>query len=548
MPNHGPVFAPGHDLGNGFLLGALGALLSSVLLIQHLLAADGEISSLRTAAVTASPFALAVAGCSAPLLIPHDTLAIALLGVGVGWLATIGILLLGLLHGGRSSVSGSSVPAALLAGACFAILLCATIALGDLHGAVTFIKSSNYVSYGVVALVFASAIPLFLVLSAIADMLFHSDSRIVKRAATDSAVSSVTKARIGRALVVIAGVGVLGRMLSNRIIYAGEPDGPPKSLPHPLQALVGSHTAFYVMLIGLFVGLLLWWICVDAQNSEQDEPASGSISNGLQNNTLCLFVALAAVMVAYQILAGLGIGLMILGAWSALGLALVRSLERFGAEGEEQGSAARASETAMRVVQLSALGAVLTLFRVYTTINEGILPRNPYTDQYAVFGFAAGVVVPLLLANYLFSKSPTSNSPHQSLVRLIVSGALLLVVPSLMLMLWGEKCVMAFLTALAITAGGIWAANTPGNAATVANGIYRLFATIYAMGMALALCEWSHYLLDVEDWTRIQKERVIVQVVGALIVLVVAADYRTYEWIVRLVKRNRTASVKGSTR
>src|SRR5579871_5152848 len=70
LPSQPPLFAPGHDLGNGFLLGGIGALLSGLVLIQGSLSVPGERSLPRAAATVASPFALGVALTAAPLLFP----------------------------------------------------------------------------------------------------------------------------------------------------------------------------------------------------------------------------------------------------------------------------------------------------------------------------------------------------------------------------------------------------------------------------------------------------------------------------------------------
>ena len=100
---------------------------------------------------------------------------------------------------------------------------------------------------------------------------------------------------------------------------------------------------------------------------------------------------------------------------------------------------------------------------------------------------------------------------------------------------------MAFLVALAITAAGIGSPSDAGSS-TLAGGIRKLFPAIYALGLTLALCEWSHYVLDTEDWTRVQKERVIVQIVGAAILLVLGMDYGPR--IAARIKRDRNS---GST-
>jgi hypothetical protein len=550
LPSHGRFFAPGHDLGNGFLLGAAGALLSAVLLIQNLLADAGERSHLRSAAVSACPFGLAVSCTAAPLLFRCDTLYIALLGVAIGWLATTGILLLGLMYGGRGKDAVRPEPVTMLAGATFAALLCATVALGDFHGEVTFIKSSTSISWGVLALASAAAIPLFLLLSAAADMILNPDPDLRAKAKPNAtparSARAALRAQIGRGVIAIAGVAVLDRMLSNHVIDFTPDDVPasPGELAKLFDAVIGPSRLFHVLGLGLLVGLLIWWISVSVQN--RDNQDDGSAQDSLptyawQNSALRLLVLLTGAMAAYQMLYGFGVGLMLLGMFPAVGLVLLAVNE--ATEKASDSGAAHPTELAIRVVQLSAMAAILGLFRVYTTINEGLFPHSPYTDQYAAFGFVVGAVLPLFLAGYLIPKQIKQGAdPASTLGRLLVSGVLILAIPCVILVLWGQKCTMAFLIVLAITAAGIEPTSV---ADSLANGIRKLFPAIYALGLALALSEWSHYILDMEDWTRIQKERVVVQIAVAAILLVLGADYgpRIAVWM----KRNRSSALKPNT-
>lgn len=539
LPSRGRFFAPGHDLGNGFLLGAVGALLSSVLVIQHMLAASAETSRLRSAAVVASPFGLGVACAATPLLVPHDTLSIALLGVAIGWLAITGILLLGLVHGPRAQQACAAEPLCILAGACFVAMLSATIALGDFHGEVSFIKTTTSVSWAVLAVAAAAAIPLFVLLCAASDVIFNPDARVAlnPQAVGPLADTASIRARIGRAAIVVVGVGIVGRLLANRVIDSGSESDSAAAvgrMAHAISTLIGPSRLFHVLGLGIVVGLLVWWISSTAHNPQQDETESEPEFNW-RNGALGILIALAGAMSAYQTLAGFGVGLMLIGVWPAVCLAILRAFEPTEAQGDSSQASARHTETARRMVQTAAMGTILALFRVYTTMNDGLFPHSPYTDQYAAFGFVAGGVLPLFLSGFVLAKSKRDGS-YVALARLFVSGALILAIPSLVLLLWGQKCVMAFLIALAITASGIGSTNT---VTSFAAGIRRIFPAIYAIGLALALCEWSHYVLDTEDWTRVQKERVLVQIGVAAILIVLASEYGGHA--VTWLKRDRLA-------
>ena len=546
LPSHGRIFAPGHDLGNGFLLGALGAILSGVPLIQNMMADAGERSHLRTA----GPLGLGIACASVVLLLPHDTLYVALLSVAIGWLATTGILLLGMAQGRRAKDAVRPEPVTLIAGASFVTLLCATIALGDFHGEVTFIKTSTSLSWGVLALASAASIPLFLLLSAVADLIFNPepDQRLKAKSSAAPALSETAtlRAGVGRAVISVAGVAALGRMLSNRVVDSSVDDSPasPGRMAHLINVVIGPSRLFHVLSIGLLAGLLVWWINAAVQKREETDESSHSI-HPWQNSALGVLVLLAGTMAAFQMLSGFGVGLMLLGMFPAVGLALLAANE---ANANRDADISR-NEGAMRIVQLASMGAILALFRVYTTVNDALFPHSPYTDQYAAFGFVAGAVLPLFLAGYLFPKpvnSSDSTNTATTLVRLFVSGALILAIPSLLLVLWGQKCIMAFLIASAISAAGIGLTSKSDSLAT---DIRKLFPAIYAIGLSLALCEWSHYLLDMEDWTRIQKERVIVQIIGAGILLVLGSDYgpRAVAWF-QARKDSSLASTPDSTR
>ncbi len=383
-------------------------------------------------------------------------------------------------------------------------------------------------------------------MSAVADLVLNPDPDLRAKAKSNATPSRSAKAalraQIGRGIIAITGVVVLGRLLSNHVVDYNPDDvrPSPATLTKLFDAVIGPSRLFHVLGIGLLVGVLVWWIDVAVQNREDSDGDSAS-TLAWRNSALRLLAVLTGAMAAYQMLSGFGVGLMLLGMFPAVGLVLLAVNE--SAEKAPESSPVQTTELAIRIVQLSAMAAILGIFRVYATINEGLFPHSPYTDQYAAFGFVVGAALPLFLAGYLIPRPVKHGADSASaLGRLLVSGVLILAIPAIILVLWGQKCTMAFLIVLAITAAGIEPTTV---ADTLANGIRKLFPAIYALGLALALSEWSHYILDMEDWTRIQKERVIIQIVVAAILLVLGADYgpRFAVWM----NRNRGAALKPNT-
>jgi len=572
LPVREPIFAPGHDLGIGFLIGAIAALLSGVVLLQHMVTGTGERSGLRAAVTVASPFAMAVVSVAVLLNMHHDTLWIALTADAIGWLTTTMVLLIGVMRGPLGSVRGRSEPIALLAGATFAIGLCASVALGDLHGSARFLASSTQISFGIVALGLASSVPLFLIIGAVVAAPLSKRPRERAGVLTLKEAATLSYGRFAMALILTVGVGGMAHSISHRVLDMDVAGAEPR-LPHLSELIAGTSHTSQITVYGLIVGLLIWWISSAQPIARPDDGTEDSLGEGAarwQRTGLSALVLLIGTMVAFQMMAGFGVGLLLLATFPATALALVRSLEParqvVSPEGTDPNSTAKQAaivvETALRLTLLSSMGAVLIVMRVFTSVYED--PHSSaYTDQYAAFGVLAGVVLPLFLSGFLLRRSVKMSPSAGALIfRLAVSALLLLAGPGLMLMLWGEKPIYTFLMSLAIV--GAVSASIPGIAGVRSAGpgsesdgggletgalIQILFPTLFSLGLALAVTEWAHYLLDIEEWTRIQKERVVAQIVVALIFAVVASDYSGRLSAIggRLFRGDRTAG-KGGVR
>ncbi len=529
IPSSGRFFSPGHDLGNGYLLGALGALLSGVVLSSRIGASVKSESPSQRATYVASPFALGLSGVAASLLIKHDTLWIGLLGLAIGWTTTTGLLLFGMMQSRAAEVGQRPEPLAIVAGAGFCALLSAAVALGEQHGSAHFYATSNLISYGVIALAIAVAIPLSLMLSPIGDLFMHVDRRDSGSVLNQNDYWNILWARGIRAVAALIAVGAIDRAVCMRLVNDAEPA---TGIARLTYALVGASPISHAMAEGTLLGLLIWWICSSIPSkkkaNEVDPHGSSSQPTALvwQKSGLAVIVLMMAVMAAYQQLLGFGISLLLLGSYVAVTLSILRAFEPERVvhvpEGQDLPEAAQPLGTALQMTLLGIAATLLVLYRVYVTYY-GDPVATAFTDQYASFGTVIGIAFPFFLSGLLtkcVSKDPEPSA--LKLIRCCVCGLVLLATPALMLLLWGEKTVIAFLIALAISAA---LSTATGLGITLKSQIVRLFPAVIALGVSLAVCEWSHYLLNMEDWTRLQKERVVVQVVATMIALVVGSEY-----------------------
>src|SRR5262249_26293895 len=121
-------------------------------------------------------------------------------------------------------------------------------------------------------------------------------------------------ARGWRWIVVIALLAGLGKLLS-------------------VKAVVQPHL-FHVVGLGLAVGLMAWWLMAErVQDSgfgvqETPDPSTQHLAPHTDyNGARAVLALLAGFIVAYQMMGGYGVGLMLLAAWPALAFALSAALE-----------------------------------------------------------------------------------------------------------------------------------------------------------------------------------------------------------------------------
>src|SRR5579884_866167 len=512
-----PPFAAGHGFGNGFLLGGFGALLAGWVLARAFVSLDASSdSALQTpcaAAAVASPYALSLVTVTIPLLWMRTVLPDALLGVAIGWFCVIMVLYLAppaLTPDPSSNLRENRGWG--LGSLGFTILLCAVAALGEYRTPFLDTAAAQPVSWSALAVAYAAGVPLFMLLTAlptsvlgglalklpIAPLVVRLASGIVQ-----TEESRQTAGRGARGLLCLLLLLGLGKLLARKV--HGEPQ------------------LFLLLGLGLLVGLVAWWVVAARRRQERESPETALVS-GRQNGALAVLVVLAGIMAAYQMLAGMGIGLLLIGAWMAASLALMGALENPDAEAVPQ-----PVQTPIHLLRLLAFGLIVLLYRLCASRFTSDLHGVTLTDEFALFGFLVGAVLPGLLSGFLLRLAP--GSAGSRLLRLIVSGAITLIAPALLLILLGARSELALLMGLALAAALPEMIPEPETETSISNAqrptpnAQSLLPVLFALAIALALAQWTHHVLPLALISRREKIHLLAWVIGALIALILLADY-----------------------
>jgi hypothetical protein len=513
LPSQGKFFAAGQGLGKGFLLGSVCALLAAWV---PLLAGQASVVRRRIGATVAAPCGLVLVAAVTPLLMLRASLLDTLLGVAIGWFCVTALLLLGILHKGAEAERSDVLP--LVTGTGFAILVCAVAALGEMRGTLDLTATSN-VSWSVLGMVFAAGVPLALLLSGLLNAALTAAFGLLPgmgglgRAAQTvlpDAHTRNTALRLWRLVLASICLLALGKLLAGRIVDA--------------ENAKLSLQLFQVMALGLFGGGAAWWVVASARRLERESPGNaGAIA--WQNNAVAAALLFSGVLVAFQMLAGFGVGLLLIGAWLAVSLAAVFAQEP--ENGENDLPSADTPDVAANLLRLGLMGVALLLYRVFSSRFESELRGVGLTDQYAAFGLLIGATLPGLLTGFLMRPFAASTPPAPRIARLCVVAVLVLAVPALVLILWGTKCALALMLGLALAIVLLPSVSTASGATgrEELSPALRLLPALFALGVCLALAQWTHHVLPLTELTRVDKEALTIKLVGILAVLILVADY-----------------------
>lgn len=512
LPSHGKFFAAGQGLGKGFLLGSVCALLAAAI---PLLAGESGDHRRRIGATVAGPCGMGLVAAVTPLLMIRSSLLDTLMGAAIGWFCVALIVLLGMLQ--KNGEAERAGVLSLVTGTGFAILTCSVAALGEMRGKVD-LTATNEVSWSVLGMVFAAGVPLALLLSGVLNAgLTFAFGRMpgmggVARAGgslLSDPLSRSTALRLWRLVLAAIVLLTLGKLLAGRVVDADD-------------SKLALHI-FQIMAMGLFGGAAAWWVAASARRQENANPGN-SAAIAWQNNAVAAGLLVAGVMVAFQMLAGFGVGLLLIGAWTAIALAVV-----FAQEPDTLESGVPSTDTpavAANLLRLGTMGLVLLLYRVFSSRFETELRGVNLTDQYAALGLLLGAALPALLTGFLLRPFQETTTAGARIARLGVAAAIVLAVPALVLILWGAKCALALMLGLAFACVLLPAAAMPGAVGKESlPSALRLLPALFALGVCLALAQWTAHVLPFSELTRADKEHLTLKLMVVMAVLILIADY-----------------------
>jgi hypothetical protein len=162
------------------------------------------------------------------------------------------------------------------------------------------------------------------------------------------------------------------------------------------------------------------------------------------------------------------------------------------------------------LVRLLLFGVALALYRLFSVRFQSELRGVGLTDHYALFGIMVGVLLPQALAGFLGgARLGSTDSDGSRMLRLIITGLLVLVVPALVLTIWGAKCALAIMIGLLFS--------------TLFDA--SILPALLAVAAALAMTQWLHHVLPLAQLTRDQKVGLLGWSTVIAIVLVLVNEF-----------------------
>ena len=503
----GKVFAPGHDLGIGLLIGGIGAMLAVKSILPMVSGGEDALStSGRSACVAGSLGSACVALCLETAL-RHDTYYIAILAVAVGWIGVTAILLAGIAL--SDSVKPNYWPVMLIVPAGYCTTLCTALALASIRmGAIHPVAAAS-ISLQVLVLLIASAAPISLLIAA----LFRG---LAAGKAIDRLASPIYF--VAGVVAFIASVRTIDRYsLGLTRDSARESQG----LEHLFVTLSGGSHLLQAVAVGVLGISLCAWLSSSSDMGSRTKPSDGG------RNAFSLIAILASSLLAYQLLTGLGVALAALAGFLPVALLLISR--------NHNGSKAKLSPETLAALACAATG--MALYRLFFSLYDGSFPLSPYTDQYAVFGLAAGIALPVGLSQMGYSYR--SSSPTWRVAfGLVCAGIGSIVVPAALMALWGNRCSIAFITSAAISSALLSALNSARSEQE--SGVMRAGCILFgSLAIPVFMCEWGHYALANTLDTRVSKEHFALAI-GAVIAVIIVLQA-----IVQSVSGARTSAEEG---
>lgn len=382
-----PPFSTGQTLGWGFLIGGLVGIVATI--AASVLTGSGDAISKRASALAAHAMAfLGLFGASLTYLIFHGYPQDAMMGFALG------ITMNAILTSVGSTMRGMLVG------------LCMLFAVAITAGTVLAVEYLDYYSL-------RRGWPLTILV------------------ATTACVAAYVGTEIGFAGSRREKPGIafgLGALIS-AVLTIG---------PSAIYSwrIVGSWEFVGLIAAGAITAGAIAWLAASSARTE-DMPY------GLEAACVAMLIVTAFVVVAFKFLAGLGIALGIIGAWSVVlpGMGLVQARSANGLNALQR--TLRAGVT---------FGLTVLLFRLFIQYYSSELGTRDLRVHYTFIGAVLGFIVSLLFWVWTLRVSRRSSSSLAGTAWMAVLGFVAAASPMVILALWGPKAVMGFLFGIAVYA------------------------------------------------------------------------------------------------
>lgn len=451
----------GQRAGMGFLLGGIAALLGSIDLLSARPLNKARSASSSTILLT-SVYGLNIATVVLALMFLRQSLFDSLMGIAIGGFAVTFVLFLGI---SATMHPNSPTGRRLAVGVGMLATLAAAASLGSFRDPLT--PELTKLTWSAVLMTFA----------AIGALL----------------VAGTTLMGIGQS-------GKLGRIVPLTVLVSVGG----LALYQMATRITNTSELGYIG-IG---GLLLWIVALSVLRESQHRAGNTGTTPLLSVPLLAVLVVTSGFLAALQSLQGVGVAVGTLALFIAYPATLALS-ERT----EEESDASLLATIPNGAVGLLLFGALLLFWRLFATRWAGDLRGVNLTDQYALFGLIVGAALPGLLAAIprRIQNNETVQTPAMLGV-LALCAILALASPAAVLVLFGAKSAVALMIGLAL-----------GSVPVLTGGV-SLLPGLLALGVALALNQFTGAILPDETPTRAEKIRYLAVIMSAIVVAAILAS------------------------
>ncbi len=498
MLNKPPLFSPGQALNKVIFMGGEAAFLTAWVArrLARYSREHGD-QTLFPFAVTTGLF-LPVMLCAVPLIWFRTSLYDSMVGIAISWVTMLLPVAGAHLRGTKED---RRVLAPLMLGTGFLLTLCVMVMLGEDRAPITLKGGLEKTAWSSLVLLIAGGIPFLLTLVSLPSGLLARLSlkmplgdlcnRLLGHLFSDTD-GTTTGARVGQLLLSGGLLLLLVKAVSTRFV---------------LEEII-----FKLVMLGMAMGLLLWWLI--AERVRKIEP---SAPTGWQHNMVAVLVLIALNLTAFRLYAGVGIGLLLLGCWLPVSFAVLSLLT------DAHVADTPTPNSVLHLLRLMLFVVILYTYRLFDQRFGNGWSDKSY-DYYRLLALLVGAVSPVVLATYFCQASGSK-------IRAVIVGACAVAIPLLSLYLFDMKIAQWLLWGVALgvlftegqTLYPLTQTTEPKMSALPVEAVW--FPMMVAVIFCVAQNQWSGLVVEHSVATNTMKIKVLTYILGTLGVLALLNDY-----------------------